>query len=101
MIRRKPIPPESVVSPKDHWTLIDVLKINEVEGTSLALGRWNREVTLVMRWNGDEENPIGHPQSRGLPVWFVLPREYQEAVLVAAKLPPEKMVMVRNFLPER
>jgi hypothetical protein len=55
--------------------------------------------TLAMRWNGSMENPKGHPQSRGLPVWFIVPREYHEAILTAAKLPAAKMTMVRNFLP--
>jgi len=100
MDKRKPIPPESVISPRDHWTLIDVLKNNKEERTSLAIGRWDGDVCLVMRWNGDEKNPIGHPQSRGLPVWFVIPKEYWQAILMAAKLSPEKMAVVRNFLPE-
>jgi hypothetical protein len=93
------VPPTSVISPKQHWTLISVLKVNDNEGTALAIGRWDNEATLAIRWNGTKENPIGHPQSRGLPVWFVAPKEYHEAILSAAKLSPDKMTMVRNFLP--
>lgn len=93
------VPPTSVISPKQHWTLISVLKVNDDEGTALAIGRWDKDAVLAMRWNGSEKNPIGHPQSRGLPVWFVVPNEYHEAILSAAKLSADKTTLVRNFLP--
>ena len=28
---------------------------------------------LAMRWNGNKENPLGNPQSRGLSTWFIVP----------------------------
>ena len=38
-------------------------------------------IVLAMRWNGTDDNVIGNPQSRGLPTWFIVPREFRLAVL--------------------
>jgi len=52
-----------------------------------------------MRWNGDnDENPIGNPQSRGLPTWFVVPKGYVETIL--STLPADKLTLARNFFPK-
>jgi hypothetical protein len=52
-----------------------------------------------MRWNGSEDNPLGNPQSRGIPTWFIIPKgDYANAIIES--LTPEKKQMVRNFLPE-
>jgi hypothetical protein len=96
----KYIPPTEVTSPKRQWALIAVLEDNGPGDCALALGRWNNEPVLAMRWNGDnEEGPIGTPQSRGLPTWFILPNgKYSEAIL--ATLPKDKLTLTRNFFPE-
>jgi hypothetical protein len=93
------IPPASVTSPRLHWSLIAVLDEGSAEDVALSLGRWDGEPTLAMRWNGDDSgNPIGNPQSRGLPTWFILPTgRYTEAIITA--LPPDKVALVRNFIP--
>lgn len=54
-----------------------------------------------MRWNGDEENPIGNPQSRGLATWFILPEKYIEAVLRHGGLRSDKLSLARSFFPEK
>ena len=90
------IPPETVFSPRRYWTLIKVLENQGEERHALALGRWDGKARLAMRWNGSRENPIGNPQSRGLPTWFILPEEYEEAVL--STLPPDEVTLARNFL---
>jgi hypothetical protein len=90
------IPPADVVSPKRHWSLIAVLRDANDDGSSLAIGRWNGKPVLAMRWNGDEQNPIGNPQSRGLPTWFIVPDAYNEAVL--GTLTKDKRMLVRNFI---
>ena len=52
-----------------------------------------------MRWNGDnDDNPIGNPQSRGLPTWFIVPDNYVEAIL--GTLSRDQLTLARNFLPE-
>jgi hypothetical protein len=48
---------------------------------AVAIGRWDGEPVLAMRWNGTDDNVIGNPQSRGLPTWFIVPREFRLAVL--------------------
>jgi hypothetical protein len=51
-----------------------------------------------MRWNGSGENPLGNPQSRGIPTWFIIPAgDYANAIIESLSL--EKKLMVRNFLP--
>lgn len=89
----------SVVSPKKHWSLIAVLEDKGPSEAALALGRWDNNPCLAMRWNGDNiGNPIGNPQSRGLPTWFVVPDDYVEAILLS--LPDDKLTLARNFLPK-
>lgn len=96
----KYIPPTAVISPKQHWILIAVLEdTGQGPGShALALGRWDQQPVLAMRWNGDKKNPIGNPQSRGLPTWFIVPNGYIEAILDT--LPVEKVTLARNFLPK-
>lgn len=92
------IAPAEVVSPKRQWTLVSVLWDRGEGDAALALGRWEGEPVLAMRWNGGKGNPIGNPQSRGLPTWFVIPREFQESVLMGLnKIAPEKVVRAQEF----
>lgn len=96
-------PPEKVTSPKLRWALIDVLDNGSgkaiAPGVSIALGRWDHEPRLAMRWNGNEDNPLGNPQSRGLPTWFILPPGKVTEAMVGL-LPAEKATLTRNFIPE-
>jgi hypothetical protein len=96
----KYISPTAVVSPKLYWSLIAVLDDQGPGKIALAIGRWDNDPVLAMRWNGDNENgPIGNPQSRGLPTWFIIPKgDYTEAILKL--LPKDKLTLVRNFIPE-
>jgi hypothetical protein len=74
--------PEDANSPKDRWAthtiLIDGQKKGgpspNGEGWSLAVGTWDREPVLAIRWDGDNGS-AGTPQSRGCGVWFILPSE--------------------------
>jgi hypothetical protein len=34
-----------------------------------------------MRWNGNEESPLGNPQSRGLATWFIVPEQHWKQIL--------------------
>lgn len=73
--------PEKVSSPKRRWSLIKVL-FNEGEGgIAVAVGYWDGTPSIVMRWNGDDSNPIGTPQSRGLPTWFVVPSRFHDPII--------------------
>jgi hypothetical protein len=88
--------PGQVSSPKRHWKLLTVLEAGS-EGTgSVALGRWDDQPVLAMRWNGNADNPIGNPQSRGLATWFIIPDNYMEPLL--ATFSPDKQALAKTFL---
>jgi hypothetical protein len=91
------IPPEELVSPKLHWSLIAVLDAGKEGSSALAIGRWDGVLVLAMRWNGDRGNPIGNPQTRGLPTWFVIPKKYREDILRNKALAPDKWALARNL----
>ena len=77
--------PAGVISPKASWTLMRVIYDDGEGETALALGTWNGDVRLGIRWNGRDDNPIGNPQSRGLPTWFILPSWLHRIVLETVK----------------
>ena len=90
------VKPEEVFSPKRHWKLLGVLESGNESGGSVALGRWEDKPVLAMRWNGNSENPLGNPQSRGLPTWFIVPSEYTQSILEAFS--EEKRNFAKTFL---
>ena len=76
------IKPEDVRSPKRHWRLTRVLHDGGAGGWSAAEGQWDNgdrwDNVLAIRWNGGESTEIGNPQSRGLPTWFIVPKELED-----------------------
>ena len=94
------IEPSDVHAPKRHWQLFHVLFDGGPDESSLAIGRWNREPVLTMRWNGNDNKPLGNPQSRGLPTWFVVPEQHVRQVLETRQFgfSDEKLRFARNFL---
>ena len=94
----KYIVPSEVVSPKKIWGLIAVLDDEGTEnGSALAIGRWDGEVFLALRWNGTEAKPNGNPQSRGVPTWFIVPHKFEEDILQNKGLSPDKVTMARSL----
>jgi hypothetical protein len=75
------ITPSDVHAPKRFWSLIHVIFDGGAGGSSLAIGRWENKPVLAMRWNGTEDNPIGNPQSRGLPTWVIVPDQHWKQIL--------------------
>lgn len=103
-VRRQPnvspmtnyITPDKVTSPRRAWSLIRVLEAGSSEDSfeqrvAIALGKWNGKPVLGMRWNGSDGSPIGNPQSRGLPTWFIVPRRLEEAVLKTLSIDEQKI----------
>jgi len=90
------VKPEEVISPKALWELREILLNRGAEDCAYALGLWDGRPRIGFRWNGNDANRIGNPQSRGLPTWTMLDPELHEAVIHL--LPPEKQDRVRRFL---
>lgn len=73
--------PKTVLSPKASVSNLTVLLTQKGEdGWSLAELDWDDKRSLAVRWNGHSGNPLGNPQSRGIPTWFVLPDEIASVV---------------------
>jgi hypothetical protein len=80
------ITPDEVTAPRQRWNLIKVLEDGAEEDSheervAIAIGTWDGSKSLAMRWNGNKDWPIGSPQSRGLPTWFIIPKRLNEAVI--------------------
>jgi hypothetical protein len=89
-------PPEDVHSPQRRWKLIDVLFPGESGTWAVAIGSWDKNRCLAVRWNGDDENPLGSPNGHGNPTWFVADKEFWEPIL--SKVPAEKQALARSLL---
>jgi hypothetical protein len=94
------VKPGDVHSPRNKWVLIAVLDdgSGKDDGCALAVGRWEEKPVLALRWNGDKNNPIGNPQSRGIPTWFIVPEKYNDALLNHSDLPADMITLARNFI---
>ena len=91
--------PKGVDSPRGRWRLIEVLWDGRADEDSVAIGMWDGSPVLAMRWNGTaKDNDIGHPQSRGLPTWFILPEWSYGGVLEAAKLETQVLSRAKAIL---
>jgi hypothetical protein len=104
------IDPWTVHSPRDRWTLIDILTQQGGEQNNewaLALGRWTDEsgttrACLAMRWNGTHTlESKGNPISRGYPTWFILPSESNVIDSMMSLIPAEKHRWVESHLSQR
>jgi len=87
---------KDVRSPREWWTLIDVLIDKGEDNYAVAIGEWEGVRRLAMRWNGNAEKPSGHPQSRGNPMWFMLPKDYDAAMVET--LPENKQIIAKALL---
>ncbi len=92
------IKPETVVSPKSMFKLVEVLYDGGAGDYALSIGFWGNELTLFLRWSGTEDSPIGNPQSRGLPTWMVVPSDLHPAILLMPKMSAEKRTRASNLL---
>jgi hypothetical protein len=77
------IPPDQVISPKDHWELNCVVYDEGEGGTAVAWGSWYGSECLAIRWYGTSEphKGLGNPQSSGHATWFILPSELGVVIL--------------------
>jgi len=72
--------PGTVTSPVRRLSHLRV--IHQTQDWSLAIGVWDRVYrSLLVRWNGDIDHPMGNPVSHGHPTWFVLPEDFHAGAL--------------------
>lgn len=95
----KYVSPENVISPKAKWQLVEVV-LDKGEGeAAYSIGMWERDRRIGFRWNGDVNNRLGNPQSRGLPTWIILDPDLNPAVIkLVEKNNPDKLPIMRAFL---
>jgi hypothetical protein len=77
------IDPETVTSPKNKVKNLRVLFDRGPVDYSWSLARlvYGDEERIGIRWNGDnKESKKGVPLANAHPVWFILPKEIEEAV---------------------
>lgn len=81
------VEPVTVLAPKRGLAHLEVVfdRGPGEESWSVASFEWFGRPRVGIRWNGDPGPGIGTPQARGIPTWFVLPTELEEAVLTAAR----------------
>ncbi|MBI2922074.1 MAG: type II toxin-antitoxin system VapB family antitoxin [Planctomycetes bacterium] len=84
-VQRYHTDPKTVSSPKNHWKLTRVVFDGGVGSWAAAEGTWNGHYCIALRWNGGPapESPLGSPQSRGLPTWFIVPPGLEPALRLA------------------
>lgn len=102
------VKPKNVTSPMDYVQEVTPIfdgteknegkeKSKQLEDFSLAILKWQDEYTLGIRWNltmreaNDSEKQNGTKTCKGIPVsfthpvWFVLPKQLHESVLITMK----------------
>ncbi len=105
------VDPNTVVSPKNNWSLIKVLRNGETHGkgdgdASLAIGKWDNldgrgpNSVFALRWNGSasDASGVGNPQSRGLPTWFIVPKWMNDAILQSGMISESDMPFVTALM---
>jgi hypothetical protein len=63
---------------------------------SVARILWNDKEVIATRWNGNDEQPLGNPVSRGHATWFVVDEyaatQVEEAARAVAENSPNSLV---------
>ena len=93
--------PEEVLSPKNKVAaILEVIHDPREEGMSVARILWRQKgkekEVVATRWNGNDEQPLGNPVSRGHATWFVVDdyaaAKVEEAARAAAEQSPNSLV---------
>lgn len=63
---------------------------------SVARILWDEKEVVATRWNGNDEQPLGNPVSRGHATWFVVDdyaaAKVEEAARAAAEQSPHSLI---------
>lgn len=80
------IPPEQVISPRSRvGEVLEVIHDPGAGHMAVARIRWDGDPVIAIRWNGNDEQPLGNPVSRGRPTWVVVEGYAAEEVERAAR----------------
>lgn len=96
--------PSAVASPKAHWNLLKVIldtgeNTETNQGFALAVGQWDGNPCLALRWNGGRSTSLlGNPQSRGLPTWLIVPEALTEKMLSLETIPDDMRELAKTLL---
>src|SRR6266700_3067839 len=83
--------PEQVLSPRNLvGGVLEVIHDPGENRMSVARILWDKEEVVASRWNGNDEQPLGNPVSRGHATWFVVDEYAAESVEKAARDAAEK-----------
>jgi hypothetical protein len=71
--------------------LIAVLYSGGADEWSVAIGTFDGQKVLAVRWNGNEHNPLGSPQARGNATWLVVDPAFNDAILSVVPEPQRQL----------
>ena len=75
------VDPRTVISPRRFVGSVEVLYDDGPGSWSVALLDYQSREHVGIRWNGSDDEPgVGAPQSRAVPVWFIVPTELEQLV---------------------
>ena len=80
------VDPKDVKSPKNKVSDLCVIYDGGEAQWALAQMKWGDDLIIGLRWNGTSKEPIGNPQSHGIPTWFILPDEIANIIYPVFKL---------------
>jgi hypothetical protein len=91
------IRPEEVLSPKSRVRgIVEVIHDPQENRMSVARILWDEKEVVATRWNGNDEQPLGNPVSRGHATWFVVDdyaaAKVEEAARAAAEQSPHSLI---------
>jgi len=93
------VSPSAVVSPKARLHLVKILIDQGPGDVAYGLAHWDGNACIVFRWNGTDDQPLGNPQSRGLPIWMVLDHRLHDPVIdLLLRDRPDLQTFARTFL---
>jgi hypothetical protein len=85
------VKPQQVLSPKAKvGGVVEVIHDPGEGRMSVARILWEQEEVVATRWNGNSEQPLGNPVSRGHATWFVVDDYAADSVERAARKAAEE-----------
>lgn len=97
MPTRPRVHPKNVTSPRSRLKFPHAIYAGN--DWSLAVGLWDGNRAMLIRWNDDPAKPRGNPVSHGNPTWFVLPPAFHaEALKQASRTNAAGATKARDWL---